>query len=76
MNEPRGACELSVVLPCLNEADTIGTCVAKAMHAMREHGIDGEVIVSDNGSTDGSITSRSARARAWSERPNAATATR
>lgn len=55
MTEPGGACELSVVLPCLNEADTIGTCVAKAVHTMREHGIDGEVIVSDNGSTDGSI---------------------
>jgi glycosyltransferase involved in cell wall biosynthesis len=46
--------ELSVVMPCLNEADTIGTCVEKACRAIREHGIDGEVIVADNGSTDGS----------------------
>jgi glycosyltransferase involved in cell wall biosynthesis len=46
--------ELSVVLPCLNEADTLGTCVAKAMRALSEHGINGEVVVADNGSTDGS----------------------
>jgi glycosyltransferase involved in cell wall biosynthesis len=41
-------------MPCLNEADTVGTCVEKAVRAMREAGIDGEVIVADNGSTDGS----------------------
>ena len=46
--------ELSVVMPCLNEADTIATCVEKAWRAIRENGIDGEVIVADNGSTDGS----------------------
>ncbi|HEY3067415.1 MAG TPA: glycosyltransferase [Methylomirabilota bacterium] len=46
--------ELSVVIPCLNEADTVATCVGKAMRAMREAGIKGEVIVADNGSTDGS----------------------
>lgn len=48
------ALEVSVVIPCLNEADTVGTCVAKAVQAMREHGIAGEVILADNGSTDGS----------------------
>lgn len=46
--------ELSVVLPCLNEAETVGTCVTKAREAMKEHGIAGEIIVADNGSTDGS----------------------
>jgi glycosyltransferase involved in cell wall biosynthesis len=46
--------ELSVVMPCLDEADTISACVEKALRAMREHGISGEVIVADNGSTDGS----------------------
>jgi glycosyltransferase involved in cell wall biosynthesis len=46
--------ELSVVMPCLNEADTLETCVEKALRAMREAGIAGEVIVADNGSTDGS----------------------
>jgi len=46
--------ELSVVMPCLNEAETVGRCIAKAQRALRESGIDGEVIVADNGSTDGS----------------------
>jgi glycosyltransferase involved in cell wall biosynthesis len=46
--------ELSVVMPCLNEADTLATCVEKAQRAMREHGIRGEVVVADNGSSDGS----------------------
>lgn len=46
--------ELSVVMPCLDEVETVGTCIAKAKHAMEEHGIIGEIIISDNGSTDGS----------------------
>lgn len=46
--------ELSVVMPCLNESDTVATCVRKAVQAMRESGVVGEVIVADNGSTDGS----------------------
>jgi glycosyltransferase involved in cell wall biosynthesis len=46
--------ELTVVMPCLNEAETLATCVDKALAALRENGIAGEVIVADNGSTDGS----------------------
>lgn len=46
--------ELSVVIPCLNEADTLAVCIEKAQRALKEHGIDGEIIVADNGSTDGS----------------------
>jgi len=46
--------EVSVVMPCLNEAQTVGTCIEKAQQAFREGGIAGEVIVADNGSTDGS----------------------
>jgi len=46
--------ELSVVIPCLNESDTVASCVAKAVRAMKDAGIRGEVIVADNGSTDGS----------------------
>jgi len=46
--------ELSVVIPCKNEEETVGTCVERAMRALREHGISGEVIVADNGSTDDS----------------------
>lgn len=48
------ACELSVVMPCLNEADTLGTCIRKARQALDASGIDGEIVVADNGSTDGS----------------------
>jgi len=46
--------ELSVVMPCLNEADTLETCLRKAFSAMADAGIEGEVVVADNGSTDGS----------------------
>jgi len=47
-------CELTVVMPCLNEADTIEVCVSKAMRAIAAAGIDAEVVIADNGSTDGS----------------------
>jgi hypothetical protein len=46
--------ELSVVLPCLNEAETLAICVQKAVKCLADLGVQGEVIVSDNGSTDGS----------------------
>lgn len=46
--------EVSVVLPCLNERDTVGVCVAKALACLKERNIVGEVILADNGSTDGS----------------------
>jgi glycosyltransferase involved in cell wall biosynthesis len=52
--EQREDVELSVVMPCLNEAATVGACVKKAADALEQHGIRGEVIVADNGSTDGS----------------------
>ena len=45
---------VSVVLPCLNEADGVGRCVEKATSALHDMGIAGEVVVVDNGSTDGS----------------------
>src|SRR5712675_864719 len=41
-------------MPCLNEAETVATCVRKAMGFLAESGISGEVLVADNGSTDGS----------------------
>jgi glycosyltransferase involved in cell wall biosynthesis len=47
--------ELSIVMPCLNEQETVGVCVRKAMSALRDAGISGEVIVADNGSTDDSV---------------------
>src|SRR5215510_15103668 len=46
--------ELSIVMPCLNEAETLKTCIMKAQQALREHRITGEIIVADNGSHDGS----------------------
>ncbi|MEO1524947.1 MAG: glycosyltransferase family 2 protein [Planctomycetota bacterium] len=46
--------ELSVVMPCLNEADTVEICVEKAIRAMEDADIHGEVVIADNGSTDGS----------------------
>lgn len=52
---PEGApVELSIVMPCLNEAKTIGACIQKAMRYLHDSGVQGEVLVADNGSTDGS----------------------
>jgi glycosyltransferase involved in cell wall biosynthesis len=50
-----GPIELSVVMPCLNEEETLGVCVRKALSSLRAAKIRGEVIVGDNGSTDGSV---------------------
>lgn len=46
--------ELTILMPCLNEAETIEVCVRKARAYLERTGIDGEVLISDNGSTDGS----------------------
>ena len=46
------AIEVSVVIPCLNEEDTLARCIEKARQACREHSIAGEIVVADNGSTD------------------------
>jgi glycosyltransferase involved in cell wall biosynthesis len=46
--------ELSVVMPCLNEADTLRTCIEKAIKAIEKAGISAEIIIADNGSVDGS----------------------
>lgn len=48
------ACELTILMPCLNEAQTLETCIRKALGYMRRDGIAGEVLIADNGSTDGS----------------------
>src|ERR1700675_1798660 len=47
--------DVSVVIPCLNEANSLAFCVEKAISSFRAAGLRGEVIVADNGSTDGSI---------------------
>jgi glycosyltransferase involved in cell wall biosynthesis len=46
--------ELSIVMPCLNEAETLGICVRKAQKALKDLNVAGEVVIADNGSTDGS----------------------
>src|ERR1700709_2094063 len=53
---PAGAAmpELSVVIPCLKEADTIAIVIEKAQRAIEAHGINAEIVIADNGSTDGS----------------------
>jgi glycosyltransferase involved in cell wall biosynthesis len=48
------AVEVSVVMPCLNEAETLAACIQKAQEALEEGGLTAEIIVADNGSTDGS----------------------
>ena len=69
--------ELTVVMPCLNEAETVATCVRKAVEFIADSGISGEVVVADNGSTDGSQAARRGRGRPRGARsPSAATATR
>jgi glycosyltransferase involved in cell wall biosynthesis len=47
--------ELTILMPCLNEARTLTGCIAKAQRFLEQYGISGEVLVADNGSTDGSI---------------------
>jgi glycosyltransferase involved in cell wall biosynthesis len=46
--------ELTIVMPCLNEANTLEICISKALSFMKKHAVDGEVLIADNGSTDGS----------------------
>ena len=46
--------ELTILMPCLNEAETLGICIEKALGFLRRSGISGEVLIADNGSSDGS----------------------
>ncbi len=48
------SCELTILMPCLNEAETLATCIGKAVSFLQRSGVHGEVVVADNGSTDGS----------------------
>jgi glycosyltransferase involved in cell wall biosynthesis len=51
---PPTAVELSIVMPCLNEVETLATCIQKAKLAIDRLGLNAEIVVADNGSTDGS----------------------
>ena len=46
-------CELTFLFPCLNEAETVAGCIAEVRQVMERHGLTGEILVADNGSTDG-----------------------
>lgn len=46
--------ELSIIMPCLNEAETLETCIRKAQAYLQQSGVQGEIVIGDNGSTDGS----------------------
>ncbi len=51
---PTAEIELSIVMPCLNEAETLAVCIKKALQFLSDNQVTGEVIIADNGSTDGS----------------------
>ena len=48
------ACELTILMPCLNESRTVERCIAKARAFLARNSVTGEVVIADNGSTDGS----------------------
>lgn len=48
------ACELTILMPCLNEAETIAQCIQKAQYFLTQAQVRGEILIADNGSTDGS----------------------
>ena len=54
MGQGAAPLELTILMPCLNEAETIATCIQKAMGYLAQSGVSGEVLIADNGSTDGS----------------------
>ncbi|BFP42060.1 glycosyltransferase family 2 protein [Flavobacteriaceae bacterium GF1] len=54
-NNDTSPMEVSIVMPCLNEAETLAICIKKAQDFLKRHNVLGEVIISDNGSADGSI---------------------
>lgn len=54
MEEQNNMIEVSIVMPCLNEAETLETCIKKVQQATKKNNLNAEIIVADNGSTDGS----------------------
>ena len=66
---------VSILMPCLDEVETISACVREAWAALAAAGVAGEVVVADNGSSDGSPAWRLRPARAWWLLPAGATGT-
>jgi glycosyltransferase involved in cell wall biosynthesis len=54
MMDKENSIELSIVMPCLNEAETLAICITKANTWLKNNNVKGEVVIGDNGSTDGS----------------------
>lgn len=54
MGQGAALLEVTILMPCLNEAETIATCIQKALAYLAQSGVSGEVLIADNGSTDGS----------------------
>jgi len=55
MAEGAESVELTILMPCLNEAETLATCIRKARTFLESTGVEGEILIADNGSTDGSL---------------------
>src|SRR5215470_1170698 len=71
LRAPAAKYELTILMPCLNEAETLGVCIDKAKRYLARSGVAGEVLIADNGSTDGSqeiARTKGARVVAVSER--------
>ena len=66
--------ELTILMPCLNEAETVARCVDECNEFLEASGVHGEVLVADNGSTDGSPDVALERRRAWCSFPGRASA--
>jgi hypothetical protein len=54
--DPREQLDLTILMPCLNEAETLVACIDKAQRGLAAAGVEGEVLIADNGSTDGSLS--------------------
>jgi len=55
LNPPENSVDLTILMPCLNEAETLARCIGKAKKGLEASGVTGEILIADNGSTDGSI---------------------
>jgi glycosyltransferase involved in cell wall biosynthesis len=64
------ACEFTILMPCLNEAETLASCISKARAFLARSGCTGEVVIADNGSTDRSQAIAAANGAGWFMSPS------